>query len=121
MIFSLDRSPSRDGQMFKPPGAPETSAASNISASKPQPSPGNNAVNLEARPHTSCRSVSPKAANHVHSPNGHGVKVEKRESVKQSNVGAQGPQNNEFDSSLIAEFDHKVSAFVHVYEGTGFS
>ncbi|XP_075262095.1 katanin p80 WD40 repeat-containing subunit B1-like isoform X3 [Convolutriloba macropyga] len=120
-----NRSPSRDSQMFRPPADP--SGASNVPASKPS-----NAKLEPNRPHTSCRSVSPKEGERKHgSPssadqNGYGGpqggvnyggppgggKVEKKGSVRQQNnagiSGQQAQQKNEFDSSLIAEFDQKI-------------
>ena len=106
-----DRSPSRDGQMFRPPGG-APAGASNVS--------------LEPRPHTSCRAVSPKPARSTSVDQKQQQNVlnaaEKKASIKRSPsdrrpngdeagaVSAMKPRNeNNFSSSLLAEFDQKVA------------
>ena len=95
--------------MFRPPGdeeksvdAPGAGVGSNKQAAN---------VNLEPRPHTSCRSASPQVTpsppNIVALPSNNKLAADS----KRSPSGRRNsPKNvkNDFDSSLMVEFDQKV-------------
>lgn len=110
-IFSpkqrLNHSPSRDMQMFRPPGdfgdVPQ--------GDKGVPSVGAN-VKLDPRPHTSCRSASPKVQQQSpgvpNVPTGRAPAAALKRSPSGRRNSPRNMNKNDFDSSLMAEFDQKI-------------